>query len=108
MRLGPVWTRLRSKPARTKNVYAREAILAHLEDWRIIIFQQKLLHAFAVVMKQSSQREEVTWSGRLNYSDRALKSLRKVDKPERTTDCGFYEFTRTVAADPRQSEAAQR
>ncbi|WP_269707404.1 TraY domain-containing protein [Klebsiella pneumoniae] len=45
-------TRWRSKTGRTKTFYAREAILAHLEDWRIIIFQQKLLHAFAVVMKQ--------------------------------------------------------
>ncbi len=28
-----------------KTFYAREAILAHLEDWRIIIFQQKLLRS---------------------------------------------------------------
>ncbi|WP_269688974.1 TraY domain-containing protein [Klebsiella pneumoniae] len=43
---------LAKQTGRTKTFYAREAILAHLEDLRIIIFQQKLLHAFAVVMKQ--------------------------------------------------------
>ncbi|WP_420062541.1 type II toxin-antitoxin system RelB family antitoxin [Klebsiella pneumoniae] len=32
MRLSPVWTRWRSKTGRTKTFYAREAILAHLED----------------------------------------------------------------------------
>ncbi len=32
MRLSPVWTRWRKQTGRTKTFYAREAILAHLED----------------------------------------------------------------------------
>ncbi|STU34573.1 Uncharacterised protein [Klebsiella pneumoniae] len=42
---------LAKQTGRTKTFYAREAILAHLKTWKIIIFQQKLPHAFAVVMK---------------------------------------------------------
>ena len=41
---------LAKQTGRTKTFYAREAILAHLEDLEDTIFQQKLRHAFAVEM----------------------------------------------------------
>ncbi len=81
MRLSPVWTRWRKQAGRTKDIYAREAILAHLEDTRrIIIFQQKLrVRRGDEAVHSVERREEVAvWT--IAIPSGALKSLRKMDK----------------------------
>ncbi|WP_269707376.1 hypothetical protein [Klebsiella pneumoniae] len=84
---------------RTKTFYAREAILAHLEDpGGLLSFSRNCCTRSPVVMKQCISSEDVvkvTWSGRLTIPDLGAQIVTQDGQKQNamTGLRGFYEFT---------------